>query len=65
MENPATWNDDTKAVLAAIDYHSNQITQGIIGESVMSIIERLVIRPIRAENTKLKKELAKYKNRED
>lgn len=57
MENPETWNDDTKAVLAAMDHHSNQITQGICGLSVMATIEQKVIRPIREENTRLERAL--------
>jgi hypothetical protein len=47
MENPATWSDDAKAIDRAIREYEEQVAQGIIGHSLVRVIEDAVLVPLR------------------
>jgi len=49
VENPATWNDDVKAVAASIHDYDEACRQGIIGHSLMARIEQDVVAPLRSK----------------
>jgi hypothetical protein len=49
MENPATWNEDVKAVQTAIDDYNRQIAEGSCGFSLAKFIEFEVIAPLREQ----------------
>jgi hypothetical protein len=49
MENPATWSADAKRIAAAIERWEDQQRQGIIGGSLVAIIEDDVVKPLRQQ----------------
>jgi hypothetical protein len=47
MENPATWSEDAQAIAAAMAEHSKLMAAGVIGGSVIVMIEDRVVAPLR------------------
>lgn len=57
MENPNSWTRDTHAIHNAIKSYELAVSRGVIGGSLASYIEDIVLRPIHESYSKQIKEL--------